>query len=261
MKPVKSVKQVKTVKNNTEQHVNTHNLTNVPKNTKTMILSPKSGKRKIEELTMADFTNNRYKLDDQSYIEYYPNFVQDTDAVLIELIGSADLTYDQSKLPDAVPWKQGIYNMFGKPVPTPRLLYAMRDADQDISCVYKITGSAVWSDQIKKLRDAVAAKTGRSFRYAQMNLYRNGVDYIGFHTDSEVAPNDIIASVSIGTTREFRLISADFKNNDLPMYSIKLEPGSLIIMNEYAAKHNWKHEIVQDPKIKELRLNITFRPN
>ena len=247
-KPAKSVKTAKVVKT-----VKTPKVTNA-----------RTVRSKIE-ITKSDFKNNRFYLDKDSWIEYYPNFITRPKQkdLLIELTGSADLDYDERNGHDDtdVPWEHGIYSMFGKNIPTPRLLYAMRDDDADITKSYSVTDSIEWTPEMEKLRDRVAKKTNRSYRYAQMNYYRTGNDYIGFHTDSEVQSGDLIASVSLGTTRRFRFRSIDYKNNSIPIYWIDLEPGSLLVMSEHAAKHNWKHELMKDKNTTESRINITYRPN
>jgi alkylated DNA repair dioxygenase AlkB len=234
-------------------------------NTKTLIRTEHNEmKRKVIKITNADFVKNHYKLDNMAYIEYYPNFVtkKQQENILLELTDSNTLDFNDNNIKNSqVPWQHGHYSMYGKDIPTPRLLYAMRDKDEDVTNAYTVTDSMEWTDEVKKLRDRITKKTGKYCRYAQMNLYRNGDDYIGFHTDSEVEAGDIIASISLGAERTFRFISSDFKHNSKPLLEMTLEPGSLLIMSEYAAKHNWKHELPKDKGVDEIRINITFRPN
>ena len=154
------------------------------------------------------------------------------------------------------PWEQGVYNMFGKEVKTPRLLWAMRDKEFNIKESYSITGSSIWNKEIEKIKVKIEKIIDKNIKYAQINYYRNGNDYIGWHTDSEVMKNDLIASISIGATRKFQFQS---KNNQNTKFEIELTNGSLIIFDENAAKKNWKHRIPKQSKIKEGRINITFR--
>tara|TARA_B100001093_G_scaffold517631_1_gene599803 strand:- start:2404 stop:3003 length:600 start_codon:yes stop_codon:yes gene_type:complete len=154
-----------------------------------------------------------------------------------------------------LPWEHGIYKMYGKEVKTPRLLWAMRDEDFDIKKSYKITESSIWTKKINKLKEKVEKIINKKIRYAQINYYRNGNDYIGWHTDSEVVEGDLIASFSLGATRKFQFMSMD-KNNK---YETNLNNGSLIVFDYSAAKKDWKHRIPKEPKIDEGRINITFR--
>lgn len=191
----------------------------------------------------------KFDLDDQASIEYYGNFI--TKKFHDELF---------KELCDDVPWTHGIYNMYGKAVKTPRLLYCMRDKDFDVSQVYKVTESMEWTKNMLKLKKMVEKKTNRKYSYAQLNYYRTGDDYIGYHTDSEVQDGDVIASVSLGVTRKFTFRQINYKDNDSDIYTMDLEGRSLILMNEYAAKKSWKHELPKMKNVQDVRINITFRP-
>lgn len=185
------------------------------------------------------------KLDSESRSLYVKNFLNEKEGeVLFE------------ELKKLVPWTHGVYNMFGKPVKTPRLLYAMRDKDIDITKSYSVTESMEWTKLMDKIRKRVEKQTGKHISYAQLNYYRNGDDYIGFHTDSEVQSGDIIASISLGASRKFTFRNKENVKNKI---TVILEPNSLIIMDENSAKIKWKHSL---PKMKDVgeRINITFRP-
>jgi alkylated DNA repair dioxygenase AlkB len=185
------------------------------------------------------------QLDDKSEIKYTKNFLSEKDA---------NNLFDELK--NNIPWTQGIYNMFGKPVKTPRLLYAMKDDGLDITGSYKVTGSCAWTKLSEKLKKKIEKETDKKITYAQLNYYRDGNDYIGFHTDKEVVKDDIIASISLGSDRKFK-----FRNiiDKKIKHELILENGSLLIMNDHAAKYNWKHCL---PKMKDVgeRINLTFRP-
>jgi alkylated DNA repair dioxygenase AlkB len=186
------------------------------------------------------------QLDDGAELVYIKNFIKQEK--------SKEL-FDE--LRDKVPWTHGVYNMFGKPVKTPRVLYAMRDKDVDITSSYKVTGSMEWLESVELVKKEIEKISGKTIIYAQLNYYRNGDEYIGPHTDSEVQSGDIICSISLGTTRKFVLSKIIDKTNK---YTIELEDGSLLIMNENAAKKQYKHAL---PKMKNTgpRINITFRPH
>ena len=154
-----------------------------------------------------------------------------------------------------LPLEQGTYNMFGKEVKTPRLLWAVRDKDFDIKKSYHITESSTWNKKIEKIKTKVEKVINKKIKYAQINYYRNGNDYIGWHTDSEVIEGDLIASLSLGVTRKFQFKSISKKEQ----YEIELTDGSLIIFDESAAKLDWKHRIPKQKNINEGRINLTFR--
>lgn len=216
------------------------------------VSKPKTVKKIVnrkERIHIVVDDDNEFWLDSESIVTYYPNLLSKK---------FQETLYQE--LEDTVPWVQGVYQMFGKPVKTPRMLWCMKDNDLDISKVYKVTGSMPWTKQMLKLKKMVEKKTGKKIGYAQLNFYRDGDDYIGYHTDSEIQDGDIIASVSLGETRKFTFRSIDYKKDKLPIYEIDLEPGSLIIMDERAGKKNWKHCLPKMPKVESGRINITFRP-
>ncbi len=99
-----------------------------------------------------------------------------------------------------------------------------------------------------------------SLTYAQMNNYRDGTDYIGWHTDKEVQKGDSIYSISLGVERRFILREKNYKEVENPKkYEFTLGHGSLIILNRAASTVNFKHCVPKQTKINESRINITFR--
>jgi alkylated DNA repair dioxygenase AlkB len=86
------------------------------------------------------------------------------------------------------------------------------------------------------------------------NLYRDGNDSVGLHSDAEPEMGPVIASVSLGAERLFRL-----KRKDGGIaFAERLPPGSLLIMAGQTQR-NFKHEVPKEPNIIESRLNLTFR--
>lgn len=178
-----------------------------------------------------------------SYINYEPNFLSGKE--------SEDLLKEMLSIKE---WRQGIYSMYGKEVKTPRLLWAMRENDFRVPNGYSVTGNSEFTPLVNKLRVKVEDYTNTKLRYAQLNYYRDGDDYIGWHSDKEVNDGDIIASISLGAVRKFSLKS---KDNSLK-YDLYLKSGSLLVMDSNASKTIWQHSL---PKMKtnDLRINITFR--
>jgi alkylated DNA repair dioxygenase AlkB len=86
------------------------------------------------------------------------------------------------------------------------------------------------------------------------NLYRHGNDSVGLHADNEPEMRPVIASVSLGAERLFRL-----KRNGGPIaFSERLCSGSLLIMAGHT-QENFKHDVPKEPAITEPRINLTFR--
>jgi len=86
------------------------------------------------------------------------------------------------------------------------------------------------------------------------NLYRDGSDSVGPHADNEPEMGPVIASVSLGAERLFRLK----RNGGGIVFSERLCSGSLLIMAG-RTQQNFKHELPKEPCITQLRINLTFR--
>ena len=86
------------------------------------------------------------------------------------------------------------------------------------------------------------------------NLYRNGDDSVGLHADAEPEMGPVIASVSLGAERLFRLK----KQDGSVAFGERLPHGSLFIMAGQTQK-NFKHEVPKEPEVDQPRINLTFR--
>jgi alkylated DNA repair dioxygenase AlkB len=97
--------------------------------------------------------------------------------------------------------------------------------------------------------------TKDSYQGVLLNYYPDGLAGMGWHADDEhdLAPNAVIVSISFGATRRF-----DLRHQDGEKLSIKLEDNSILIMSEELQQF-WKHQVPIQRKIKEPRINLTFR--
>jgi len=86
------------------------------------------------------------------------------------------------------------------------------------------------------------------------NLYRDGNDSVGLHADAEPEMGPVIASLSLGTDRLFRLRDKAGR----AVFAERLPHGSLLIMAGKTQK-NFRHEVPKEPGITQPRINLTFR--
>lgn len=86
------------------------------------------------------------------------------------------------------------------------------------------------------------------------NFYRNGNDSVGLHADAEPEMGPVIASVSLGAERLFRLKG----QNGAVAFAERLPHGSLLIMAGNTQK-NFKHEVPKEPRVARPRINLTYR--
>jgi len=92
------------------------------------------------------------------------------------------------------------------------------------------------------------------YNAALCNLYRNGNDSVGLHADAEPEMKPVIASVSLGAERLFRLKA----RNGTVAFAERLPHGSLLIMAGQT-QMNCKHEVPKEPDVVQPRINLTFR--
>lgn len=86
------------------------------------------------------------------------------------------------------------------------------------------------------------------------NLYRDGNDSVGLHADNEPEMGPVIASVSLGAERLFRLRERE----GLVVFSKSLAHGSLLIMAGKTQEY-FKHEVPKQRGVTQPRINLTFR--
>ncbi|TPX35130.1 hypothetical protein SmJEL517_g02416 [Synchytrium microbalum] len=171
-----------------------------------------------------------------------------------------------SALISSLPWQCKDIKMFGKDVKEPRLTVWMGDS----SASYKYSGVLLqptpWTPLVISLKEQIEAETGARFNSVLCNYYRDGNDYMGYHSDDEkeLGPNSIIASLSIGAERRFIFKAREgvktprnLKAGDKRSFEYKLSSGSLLVMAGATQKF-WKHSI---PKQRGVtgRINLTFR--
>lgn len=137
-----------------------------------------------------------------------------------------------------------------------------------LSCVFSDTGEAkydgglpgyCWKDSsvIYELKSCIERLLGEQFNYVLCHLYRDGKDHIGPHRDKE-GMTSIIASLSLGTTRKFRMKLMTRKSGWDEEFD--MESGSMIVMKA-SCQHNYLHWVPEQKKITEPRINLTFRQN
>lgn len=155
-------------------------------------------------------------------------------------------------------WRQDKIKMFGKECDLPRLTTWYGDKGKS----YKYSGITMkpdaWMPALISIKEKIEAEVEVNFNSVLANLYRNGKDYVSWHSDDEpeLGINPTIASVSFGETRRFLLRHKS--NKDLATVEIALTNGSLLIMRG-TTQHFWKHQVPKTAKAKTERINLTFR--
>jgi len=117
-------------------------------------------------------------------------------------------------------------------------------------------------DMVKTMNQSKDAKKKEIYNYCLLNHYRNGEEYMGYHSDDETSldQNVPIASVSLGVTRHFD-IKPKKKNSEgkRPRAArIDLGDGDLLLMFKPMQDH-YEHQIPVEKRVIGERINLTFR--
>lgn len=167
----------------------------------------------------------------------------------------ADAILEQ--LSNDIPWQQDEIRVFGKTHPQPRLTALYGNEGKSYSYSNIKMQPHPWNPLLQKIKSKVENVSDANFSTVLLNLYRDGKDSNGWHSDNEkeLGINPIIASVSFGTERVFQM-----KHNAISglKQNIVLQHGSLLLMKG-TTQHCWKHQIPKTAKKIGLRINLTFR--
>jgi len=162
----------------------------------------------------------------------------------------------KEKLYKNLNWQQPIVKVYGKRFLVPRKTVFL--GDKHIK--YKYSGyshdSVQWPNWFYPLLDRVCSASNSKFNGCLINLYRNGIDRMGWHSDNEkeLDLNQSIASLSLGASRDFLL-----KHRRLFIKEkINLKNGDLLIMHPECHRE-WVHSLPSRKNISDFRINLTFR--
>jgi alkylated DNA repair dioxygenase AlkB len=153
-------------------------------------------------------------------------------------------------------WQQHLITLYGRSVTVPRLSAWYGDAD----VVYSYSGLRLeplpWITALREIKTVVEGLTVACFNSVLLNLYRDGQDSMGWHSDAEpeLGHNPIIASVSLGAMRRFVL---QHKKERLRI-PLDLPAGSVLIMSG-STQHHWRHSLPKTRRSVGSRVNLTFR--
>lgn len=154
-------------------------------------------------------------------------------------------------------WQQEEIVIFGVRRLVPRLV--AWHGDPTAHYTYSGTSHAPrpWTPQLQRIRERVQVLAGAQFNAVLVNLYRDGRDGMGWHSDDEpeLGPAPAIASVSLGATRRFCLRHR--RRKDLKL-DLSLEHGSLLLMAGSTQRH-WVHAVPKTSRPVGERINLTFR--
>ena len=155
-----------------------------------------------------------------------------------------------------IPWEKDEVIIFGKHITTKRKVAWYGDSEYLYTYSNTTKQALAWTKELSELKQIVEEYAGIKYNSCLLNLYHNGNEGMGWHSDDEkpLGKNNTIASLSFGAERKFSFKHKQTKQT----VSLVLEHGSLLIMKG-ATQSNWLHNLPKSKNITQPRINLTFR--
>jgi len=154
-------------------------------------------------------------------------------------------------------WQSRTITMFGRKIMQPRKIAFQGDPGVSYAYSGDDYHAEPWQKGLAALRTEIERQADCRFNCVLLNLYRDGRDSMGWHSDdeTELGSSPTIASVSLGALRRFVLRRKADKQKKL-----EIEPasGSLMIMRG-DLQHYWQHAVPKTARDIGPRINLTFR--
>ena len=161
-------------------------------------------------------------------------------------------------LTNDIKWKREKIRMWGREIVTKKRIAWYADEGKS----YTYSGSTFHPDQwnvlLLEIKKYVEQYIKFQFNSVLLNEYPNGKVGMGWHSDDEreLGMDPIIASLSFGANRDF--IFKHKTDKSFENIKIHLKSGSLLLMLG-STQHHWKHSLPKRLKVREPRINLTFR--
>jgi alkylated DNA repair dioxygenase AlkB len=163
----------------------------------------------------------------------------------------------------AIPWETHHIRLFGREVASPRLSCWIGDAGTGYTYSKRHFEPRPWPAALTALRSRIEVACGARFNSVLANLYRNGNDSMGWHSDDELELGDqpLIASLSLGAERGFRLrrkLPRGARAAPDDTIRVQLPHGSLLRMAGQTQRL-FRHDLPKARAVASARINLTFR--
>jgi len=153
-------------------------------------------------------------------------------------------------------WRQDELIMFGKKILTNRKVAWYGDDAFQYTYSHTLKTALPWHKELLPIKESVEEVTQSSFNACLCNLYHHGNEGMSWHSDDdkEFGKQPTIASLSFGANRPFKFRHKNTKE----IITLTLENGHLLMMKGNT-QHFWVHALPKSSKIKDPRINLTFR--
>lgn len=179
-------------------------------------------------------------------VTFYEGFFapEESDRFLVDLFQTSALRQESIQTGEAT-------------IPLPRLTAWYGDAGRSYTYSTITMEPEPWTPVLLEIKARVERAAGSAFNTVLINLYRDGRDGVGWHSDDEPELGElpVIGSVSFGGTRRFALRHR--KRKDL-LVELDLTHGSYLLMRGATQKF-WRHQVPKTEDRVDPRINLTFR--
>lgn len=156
-----------------------------------------------------------------------------------------------------IPWEVHRIRIYGRQVDSPRLSCWIGDPGAVYTYSRTRFEARPWLPALLDLRDRLEHACAARFNSVLANLYRDGNDSMGWHSDDEpeLGRQPVIASLSLGAERRFGLRRRERGGRAL---YLPLAHGSLLRMAGDTQRF-YAHALPKTRRVAEPRINLTFR--
>ena len=178
---------------------------------------------------------------------YYKNFYDTNSSKIIS-----------NNLQSNIKWTNDKFKMYGKSMTLKRRIAWYAENKQSYTYSGLKKEPLPFTEELSIIKDKVEKKTDIIFNSVLLNDYENGRVGMGWHSDDEkeLGKNPIIASLSFGASRD--MLFRNIKDHSVKKVKVLIENGSLLVMKG-KTQHFWQHSIPKRLKVKQRRVNLTFR--
>ncbi|HEY9641672.1 MAG TPA: alpha-ketoglutarate-dependent dioxygenase AlkB [Coleofasciculaceae cyanobacterium] len=160
-------------------------------------------------------------------------------------------------LTPTISWRQDWIKIYGRSLPQPRLTAWYGDPGKSYTYSGITMQPLPWTSLLLDLKAQVDAVSGVVFNSVLLNLYRDGNDSMGWHSDDEpeLGQHPVIGSLSLGGVRRL-LLRHRFEPG--LKHQLELPSGSFLLMRG-TTQHYWQHQVPKTKRPVPPRINLTFR--
>jgi alkylated DNA repair dioxygenase AlkB len=178
-------------------------------------------------------------------------------------LGADEASALMAALRDQIAWESHRLRLFGREVAAPRLSCWIGDPGATYAYSGRRFEPRPWPAALARLRTRAEEACAAHFDSVLANLYRDGDDSMGWHSDDEpeLGAQPCIASVSLGAVRRFRFrLRRPRAERSRPEDTVELHlPSGSLLRMDGDTQRLYRHDLPKMRAVHAPRINLTFR--